>query len=95
MVTLRLRNGRRRKAQMGRVLLGAPALGLEARDGDLIKSKDEQRTIERIVELRDAGVSFVRSAPPWIRRGHRTKRGGAQWQPMSVKRMLDRLGSAA
>ena len=39
MVTLRLRNGRRRKAQMGGYASGAPAFGLEARDGDLIESR--------------------------------------------------------
>ena len=36
MVTLRLRNGRRRKAQMGGYASGAPAFGFEAGSGDLI-----------------------------------------------------------
>jgi DNA invertase Pin-like site-specific DNA recombinase len=93
MVTLRLRNGRRRKAQMGGYASGAPAFGLEARDGDLVKSQDEQRTIERIVELRDTGASFREICSTLEVEGHRTKRGGTSWQPMGVKRVLDRLGN--
>jgi len=95
MVTLRLRNGRRRKAQMGGYASGAPAFGFEARDGDLIESQDEQLTIERIAELRASGASFRDICSTLESEGHRTKRGGTSWQPMAVKRVLDRLGSAA
>ena len=95
MVTLRLRNGRRRKAQMGGYASGAPAFGLEARDGDLIESQDEQRSIERIVELRACGASFREICATLESEGHRTKRGTTSWQPMAVKRVLDRLGKAA
>jgi DNA invertase Pin-like site-specific DNA recombinase len=95
MVTLRLRNGRRRKAQMGGYASGAPAFGLEARDGDLVKSQDEQRTIERIVELRDSGASLREICASLESEGHATKRGATQWQPMAVKRVLDRLNQEA
>jgi hypothetical protein len=36
----------------------APAFGLEARDGDLIESLDEQDTVSRITELRASGASL-------------------------------------
>ena len=96
MVTLRLRNGRRRKAQMGGYASGAPAFGFEARDGDLIESQDEQR--HNRAHRRASGCRCVtswRSAPRWNQRATRTKRGGTRWTPMGVKRVLDRLGDAA
>jgi DNA invertase Pin-like site-specific DNA recombinase len=95
MVTLRLRNGRRRKAQTGGYASGAPAFGLEARDGDLIESQDEQLTIERIAELRASGASYRDICSTLEAEGHRSKRGKTRWQPMAVKRVLDRLGNAA
>ena len=95
MVTLRLRNGRRRKAQMGGYASGAPAFGFEARDGDLIESQGEQRTIGRIVELRGTGASYREICMILDSEGHCTKRGGSSWKPMVVKRVLDRLGDVA
>lgn len=95
MVTLRLRNGRRRKAQIGGYASGAPAFGFDARDGDLIEADDEQVTIKRIAELRASGASFRQICSTLEAEGHRTKRGGTTWQPMAVKRVLDRLGYAA
>ncbi len=95
MVALRLRNGRRRKEQMGGYSSGAPAFGFEARDGDLIESQDEQLTIRRIVELRASGASLREICSTLESEGHRSKRGGIRWQPMAVKRVLDRLGDAA
>jgi DNA invertase Pin-like site-specific DNA recombinase len=95
MVTLRLRSGRKRKADMGGYAWGAPAFGLEARDGDLIESKDEQRTIKRIAELRAFGASLRAICSTLESEGHRSKRGSTAWQPMAVKRVLDRLDNAA
>jgi DNA invertase Pin-like site-specific DNA recombinase len=95
MVALRLRNGRQRKAQMGGYASGAPAFGFEARDGDLIESQDEQFTIKRIAELRASGASLRSVCMALESEGHRCKRGGTAWQPMAVKRVLDRLGTAA
>jgi DNA invertase Pin-like site-specific DNA recombinase len=95
MVVLRLRNGRRRKAQMGGYASGAPVFGFEARDGDLIESQNEQLTIKRIAELRASGASFREICSTLESEGHRSKRGGTLWQPMAVKRVLDRLNNAA
>jgi DNA invertase Pin-like site-specific DNA recombinase len=95
MVVLRLRNGRRRKAQMGGYGSGAPAFGYEARDGMLVESESEQATVRRIAELRDAGASFRKICSTLESEGHRSKRGSTSWQPMAVKRVLDRLSDAA
>jgi len=94
MVVLRLRNGRRRKAQMGGYSSGAPAFGYEARDGDLVELEEEQVTVNRIWDLRASGASLRAICSTLESEGHRSKRGGS-WQPMAVKRVLDRLGDAA
>ena len=95
MVVLRLRNGRRRKAQTGGYASGAPAFGYEAKDGDLVELEEEQVTVKRIAELRASGASFRAICSTLESEGHRSKRGGTRWQPMAVKRVLDRLGKAA
>jgi DNA invertase Pin-like site-specific DNA recombinase len=94
MVTLRLRNGRRRKAQDGGYASGAPAFGFQARDGDLVESDDEQHTINRIVELRANAASYREICSALESEGRPTKRGGTNWKPMAVKRILDRLDQA-
>ena len=95
MVVLRLRNGRRRKAQTGGYASGAPAFGFEARDGDLVELEDEQVTVKRIWDLRASGASLRAICSILESEGHRSKRGSTSWQPMTVKRVLDRLGDAA
>jgi len=95
MVVLRLRNGRRRKAQTGGYASGAPAFGYEAKDGDLVELEEEQVTVKRIAELRASGASFRAICSTLESEGYRSKRGGTRWQPMAVKRVLDRLGKAA
>lgn len=76
---------------MGGYASGAPAFGFEARDGDLIESQEEQAIVRSIVELRAAGASLREICSTLESEGHRTKRGGTRWTPMSVKRVLDRL----
>ena len=95
MVVLRLRNGRRRKAQIGGYASGAPAFGYEARDGDLVELEEEQVIVKRICDLRASGASLRAICSILESEGHRSKRGGTSWQPMTVKRVLDRLGDAA
>ena len=95
MVVLRLRNGRRRKAQTGGYASGAPAFGYEARDGDLVELEEEQVTVKRIWDLRASGASLRAICSTLESEGHRSKRGGTSWKPMAVKRVLDRLGNAA
>jgi DNA invertase Pin-like site-specific DNA recombinase len=89
MVVLRLRNGRRRKAQIGGYAAGAPSLGFEAKDKSLVQVESEQATVRRIGELRDSGASFRTICTTLEAEGRRTKRGGTTWLPMTVKRVLD------
>jgi hypothetical protein len=58
-------------------------------------SNEEQATLKRIVELRDSGASFREICSTLESEGRKSKRGGTSWQPMAVKRILDRLGDAA
>jgi len=95
MVVLRLRNGRRRKAQTGGYASGAPAFGYEARDGDLVELEEEQFTVKRICDLRASGASLRAICSTLESEGRSSKRGGTSWQPMAVKRVLDRLDDAA
>ncbi len=95
MVVLRLRNGRRRKAQTGGYASGAPAFGYEARDGDLVELEEEQFTVKRICDLRASGASLRAICSTLESEGRSSKRGSTRWQPMAVKRVLDRLGVAA
>jgi DNA invertase Pin-like site-specific DNA recombinase len=95
MVVLRLRNGRRRKAQMGGYASGAPAFGYEARDKTLVVSNEEHETVKRITDLRDSGASLREICSTLESEGRKSKRGSSRWQPMAVKRVLDRLGKAA
>ena len=90
MVVLRLRNGRRRKAQMGGYASGAPAFGFEARDKALVESETEQATVKRIEELRDSGLS-LRSICATLESEGRMSKRGSSWQPMAIKRVLDRM----
>jgi len=41
------------------------------------------------------GASFREICSTLESEGRRTKRGGIRWQPMAVKRVLDRMGNAA
>jgi DNA invertase Pin-like site-specific DNA recombinase len=95
MVVLRLRNGRRRKAQMGGYASGAPAFGYEARDKALVESDEEQETLKRIIELRDSGASLRGICSTLESEGRKSKRAGSSWQPMTVKRALDRMARTA
>jgi site-specific DNA recombinase len=94
MVVLRLRNGRRRKAQMGGYASGAPAFGYEAKGKALVVSNEEQETVKRIAELRDAGAPFREICSTLESEGRKSKRGSS-FQPMAVKRVLDRLAKTA
>lgn len=89
------RVGRRRKAQTGGYSSGAPAFGYEARDGDLVELEEEQVTVKRIGDLRASGASLRAICSILESEGRSSKRGSTRWQPMAVKRVLDRLGDAA
>jgi DNA invertase Pin-like site-specific DNA recombinase len=90
MIALRLRAGRRRKAETGGYAYGSPALGYRAEDGALVPAPDEQATLERIRELHDKGASLRSIAETLSAEGFRPKRSST-WHPESVRRAIARL----
>lgn len=89
MIVLRLRSGRRRKAEGGGFAYGAPAFGFRASGGNLVPSDEEQETIERVLELRAAGLS-LREVARTLDEHHISPRRAANWSPESVRRILAR-----
>lgn len=89
MIALRLRSGRRRKAQNGGYAYGAPGLGFRAEDGALVADEGESATIELIMSLHRQGKSTRQIVAVLTEKGHRTKRGGL-WHPATVARVVNR-----
>jgi DNA invertase Pin-like site-specific DNA recombinase len=90
MVALRLRSGRRRKAERGGYAYGSPALGQRAEGGDLVVDDDEARALDRIRELHAQGHSLRSMAAILAAEGHRPKRSD-RWHPQSLARVVARL----
>lgn len=88
MVSKRLREGRAAKAAAGRKATGTYAYGFaghgRGRERDAVPVVDEQRAVQRIVALREAGLSYRGIAEQLDREGLRPRRAAA-WSPMSVR----------
>jgi DNA invertase Pin-like site-specific DNA recombinase len=69
MIALRMRRGRRRKAESGGYAYGSPPFGAQALDRELVPEENEQQAVARITALRSEGPF-----PPADRR--RPARGG-------------------
>ncbi len=93
MISLRLRSGRRRKAEKGGYAYGAPPLGMKAEDGELVPDDAEQAALRRILLLKADGSSIRMIARTLTSEGYRTKRGGTTWHPTTVARALERCDS--
>lgn len=89
MTVLRLKSGRRRKADLGGFAYGSPAFGLKVVDGTLTPVESEQAVIARAKELRGAGASLRAIAETLTAEGHSPKRGRV-WHPPTVARILER-----
>ena len=70
----------------GRAWNHAP-FGSDAVDGHLVPNRDEQATLARARQLRDAGMAYNKIAATLTAEGRATKRGGP-WQAMSVRAVL-------
>lgn len=90
LVVLRLRAGRRKKAEKGGFAYGAPPFGWEASEGDLVAHPAQQATIRRVDELVEAGTSVRQIADTLNAEGHAPSRPGARWHPTTVARLLAR-----
>lgn len=85
MISLRLRAGRRRKAEKGGFAYGSPPLGWRAERGQLVVDDAESEVLTRIAELKRDGASLREIATVLTEEGHKTKRG-ARWHPQTVAR---------
>lgn len=91
MIALRLRAGRRRKAEKGGFAYGAPPFGQRVEGRELVPDPDEQATLRRVAELHRAGRSVRSIAAQLNLEGVPTKRAGAVWHPTTVARLVHRL----
>lgn len=89
MIAMRLRTGRASKAAKGGYAYGSPAFGQRAEERELVPDTAEQAAIQRMKELRAEGMSMRQIAAQLNTENIAAKRGGV-WQPMTVKRVLDR-----
>ena len=92
MIALRLRSGRRRKAERGGYAYGAPPLGVRAEGRALVPVEEEQDTLRRIAVLREEGMSLREIGTTLHAEGHHPKRGG-EWHPETLRRAVRRLES--
>lgn len=90
MIALRLRSGRRRKAEKGGFAYGSPAFGYRAEGRELVADPDEQVVLTRIRELHEGGRSLREIITALEDDGHHPKRGG-RWHPESLARIVRRL----
>ncbi|MDJ0695880.1 recombinase family protein [Mastigocoleus sp. MO_188.B34] len=87
----KLNQARQAKAARGGYAgYGSPPFGKKSVNGELVENSQEQQIIELIRRHHKSGKSLPQIAN-WLNlQGYTTKRG-KQWQPVSVKRVLDRL----
>jgi DNA invertase Pin-like site-specific DNA recombinase len=89
MIALRLRSGRRRKAENGGYAYGAPPYGYRVERGELVEHGAEQAALTRMRALREAGHSYREIAAALQGERHAPKRGTV-WHPMTVRQILIR-----
>ncbi len=95
MIALRLRSGRRRKAEKGGFAYGSPPFGFRAEDGELIPIPDEIDTVDMIRELHGEGRSLREIGIALETAGRPTKRGGTRWHPTTVRSVLRHIGEVS
>jgi DNA invertase Pin-like site-specific DNA recombinase len=95
MVALRLRSGRRRKADRGGYAYGSPHYGTRAENKALVADDAEQATLDRIRELHGEGASLRTIAETLTAEGHAPRksklRQSDEWHPESLRRIISRL----
>jgi DNA invertase Pin-like site-specific DNA recombinase len=92
MIALRLRSGRKRKAERGGFAYGSPRYGYRAEGGQLVPEPAEQAVLARIRELRAGGLSVRMIADTLTSEGLKPKRGG-EWHPETIRRILARAAN--
>jgi DNA invertase Pin-like site-specific DNA recombinase len=94
MIGLRLRSGRRRKAERGGYAFGAPPFGYAAHDGQLVEEPHEQATLVHMGALRDEGAS-LRAIAQDLEAADVRPRRGTRWHPAVLARILEREAASA
>lgn len=94
LIRLRLGAGRRRKAERGGFIGGAPPYGCRAEDRELVADVDEAAAVARIRQLVGNGASLRTIATTLTAEGHRPRRGG-RWHPEVLRRIVARSTAAA
>lgn len=61
--------------------------------GILIKNETEQKVIRIVKKLHGQGLSLRRICSELERKGHKTKRGNAEWHPETIAHIIGRGGS--
>ncbi len=74
MIALRLRAGRRRKAERGGFAYGSPHYGTRADGGELVPDEREAAAVARVRQLHDEGRSLREIAAVLTAEGHLPKR---------------------
>jgi DNA invertase Pin-like site-specific DNA recombinase len=89
MIFLRLRLGRKRKAESGGFAYGSPPYGFTSEKGSLVRQEQEQEGLRFMKELRLEGYSLPAICSSLETAGFRPKRG-TRWHPTTVARALRR-----
>jgi site-specific DNA recombinase len=93
MITARMSGGRKQKARGGGYAGGRPAIGYQVAKGQKALEVDGEKiaTVQRVFALRNKRpkMTLQRIADILNKEGHTTAQG-KQFQPMQVKRILDR-----
>jgi len=87
MIALRLRKGRKLKADRGGYAYGSPPYGWRSEAGELVPVGAEQAALKRVRELHGEGKSVRAICEALTAEGHAPKRGG-QWHPETIRRIL-------
>lgn len=89
-ISKRLRDGRRRKAEVGGYVGGAPSFGTRADSAtrELVADDREAQTLDRIKEMRAEGMGYKAIADALNVERIPTKRSG-KWHASTVSRIID------
>lgn len=91
LITSRLSGGRKQKAKQGGYAGGAPCIGYKVIPGTRRLEIDQEKApaVKLAFDLKTQGLNLQQTADALNAAGHTTARG-AQFKPVSIKRILDR-----